>query len=98
MIMKNVMPILPPRSFPTVDVRDVALAHIKAMKLKEAAGKRYINAHTRPLGSISTVFDNPVHGQLVAPTALGALGALYASVSCMKKPGSFLHLSFEREE
>ena len=57
MMMKNVMPMLPPESIPAVDVRDVALAHIKAMKLKEAAGKRSINAHTEPHGSTSGVLD-----------------------------------------
>ena len=31
-----------------VDVRDVAILHLRAMKTPEADGKRFIAAHTKP--------------------------------------------------
>lgn len=52
MIMKNAMPMIPPSSLPAIDVRDVALAHIKAMTLKEAAGNETENSSTIPHSSI----------------------------------------------
>ena len=41
-LLNNKMPALPDISFPVVDVRDVAAAHIAAMEKSEAAGNRHI--------------------------------------------------------
>ncbi|KAI0228540.1 putative anthocyanidin reductase, partial [Lamellibrachia satsuma] len=41
-LMEHSMPMLPKLFFPSVDVRDVATAHIKAMTVAEAAGNRHI--------------------------------------------------------
>jgi dihydroflavonol-4-reductase len=41
-IMKGRDPMLPGLGFPTVDVRDVAEMHLRALLRPEAAGKRYL--------------------------------------------------------
>ena len=41
-LLSGKMPVLTEVSFPTVDVRDVAAAHIRTMELDGAAGQRYI--------------------------------------------------------
>ena len=41
-LMEHAMPMLPKLCFPCADVRDVAAAHIKAMTVAEAAGRRHI--------------------------------------------------------
>ena len=41
-------PMIPALSFPFIDVRDVAILHLKAMITPEANGKRFIAAHTKP--------------------------------------------------
>ena len=41
-LLSGKMPVLVEVSFPTVDVRDVAAAHIRAMELNGAAGQRYV--------------------------------------------------------
>ncbi len=43
-LLKNDIPMLPRNHFVVVDVRDVAVAHVKAMTLPEAAGHRHILA------------------------------------------------------
>jgi len=42
LMMKGQLPAIPDLSYPIVDVRDAALAHIRAMENKETNGKRYI--------------------------------------------------------
>ena len=44
MMLKRKYPALPPLAIPTVDVRDVARVHLKAMDLKATAGRRLIAA------------------------------------------------------
>ncbi len=44
-LLERRMPALPQLNFVCVDVRDVALAHIQAMTIPEAAGKRHIIAN-----------------------------------------------------
>ena len=39
---------IPAMSFPFIDVRDVAILHLRAMKTPEADGKRFIAAHAEP--------------------------------------------------
>jgi len=41
-VMNNSLPGIPHISFPSVDVRDVALAHLRALEKPEAAGQRFI--------------------------------------------------------
>lgn len=41
-LLDGAMPAIPALSFPSIDVRDVAIAHLKAMLLPGAAGKRFI--------------------------------------------------------
>ncbi|ESP04513.1 hypothetical protein LOTGIDRAFT_136119 [Lottia gigantea] len=43
-LLEKAMPAIPKINFPVVDVRDVAIAHVKAMTLPEAAGNRHILA------------------------------------------------------
>ncbi len=43
------MPMLPRAAFPMVDVRDVAMLHVRAMTLPEAAGLRIIAAGSEPV-------------------------------------------------
>jgi len=40
--LEGKMPAIPHNIFPTVDVRDVAVAHLRAIKLTEAAGHRFV--------------------------------------------------------
>ncbi len=44
-IMMNELPGLPHVQFPMVDVRNVAEAHLQAILVPEAAGKRFILVH-----------------------------------------------------
>ncbi len=41
-LMRGKDPMVPDISFPSVDVRDIALMHIRAMELPESTGKRFI--------------------------------------------------------
>jgi dihydroflavonol-4-reductase len=41
MMLMGVIPGLPNMKFPTVDVRDVAQVHLNAIKVPEAANKRF---------------------------------------------------------
>ena len=43
-LLSGKMPVLVDMSFPTVDIRDVAAAHIRAMEVPEASGQRYLVA------------------------------------------------------
>ena len=45
-ILEHKVPAIPNINFATVDVRDVASAHVSAMKIPEAAGQRFICAET----------------------------------------------------
>ncbi|XP_023930106.1 NADPH-dependent aldehyde reductase ARI1-like isoform X2 [Lingula anatina] len=45
-LLERSMPAIPKLNFPIVDVRDVARAHIRAMTLPEAEGKRFVLSHT----------------------------------------------------
>ncbi len=44
-VMNSVLPGIPDMSFVWVDVRDVAAAHIRAMLLPEASGRRFLCVH-----------------------------------------------------
>lgn len=44
MLMTGAYPAVPPVSYPTVDVRDVATLHVKALQTPEAGGRRLIAA------------------------------------------------------
>lgn len=50
--MKREMPMLPRINLPVVDVQDVAEAHVRAMKIKDAAG-RFI--YLEPMEDNSTI-------------------------------------------
>ncbi|KAK6195722.1 hypothetical protein SNE40_001090 [Patella caerulea] len=41
-LLERAMPAVPKLNFPVIDVRDVATAHVKAMTLDEAVGKRHL--------------------------------------------------------
>ena len=57
-ILANNLPGLPNVSFPIVDVRDVAAAHLAAMESPEAAGKRYIaNNKTMTMTEIAAIIS-----------------------------------------
>ncbi|KAL5004088.1 hypothetical protein ScPMuIL_017544 [Solemya velum] len=45
-LLERSLPFVPKLNFPIVDVRDVALAHIKAMTAQEAEGKRHLIVNT----------------------------------------------------
>lgn len=55
---------VPKLSFPTVDVRDVAKAHTKAMTEPNANGKRFIvTSRTMWIKEIADVLANEFHSQ-----------------------------------
>ncbi|XP_076435321.1 uncharacterized protein LOC143275231 [Babylonia areolata] len=45
-LLNRAMPMLPNVSFPIIDVRDAALAHVRAMTIPDAAGRRHIATNT----------------------------------------------------
>ena len=47
-LISGKFPMIPALSFPFIDVRDVAILHLKAMTTPEADGKRFIAAHSKP--------------------------------------------------
>ena len=47
-LISGKFPMIPALSFPFIDVRDVAILHLKAMITPEADGKRFIAAHSEP--------------------------------------------------
>ena len=47
-LISGKFPMIPALSFPFIDVRDVAILHLKAMITPDADGKRFIAAHTEP--------------------------------------------------
>ena len=47
-LISGKFPMIPALSFPFIDVRDVAILHLKAMTNPEADGKRFIAAHSEP--------------------------------------------------
>ena len=47
-LISGEFPMIPALSFPFIDVRDVAILHLKAMTTPEADGKRFIAAHSEP--------------------------------------------------
>lgn len=47
-LMNRQYPLIPKISFPVADVRDVALAHIRAMMIKQAAGNNVILVLSTP--------------------------------------------------
>ena len=47
-LISGKFPMIPALSFPFIDVRDVAILHLKAMTTPEADGKRFIAAHSEP--------------------------------------------------
>ena len=47
-LISGKFPMIPALSFPFIDVRDVAILHVKAMTTPEADGKRFIAAHSEP--------------------------------------------------
>jgi dihydroflavonol-4-reductase len=47
-LISGKFPMIPALSFPFIDVRDVAILHLKAMITPDADGKRFIAAHSKP--------------------------------------------------
>ena len=47
-LISGKFPMIPALSFPFIDVRDVAILHLKAMTTPDAEGKRFIAAHSEP--------------------------------------------------
>ena len=47
-LISGKFPMIPALSFPFIDLRDVAILHLKAMTTPEADGKRFIAAHSEP--------------------------------------------------
>ena len=47
-LISGKFPMIPALSFPFIDVRDVAILHLKAMTTPDADGKRFIAAHSEP--------------------------------------------------
>ena len=47
-LISGKFPMIPALSFPFIDVRDVAILHLKALSTPEADGKRFIAAHSEP--------------------------------------------------
>ena len=47
-LISGKFPMIPALSFPFIDVRDVAILHLKAMTTPDADGKRFIAAHSKP--------------------------------------------------
>lgn len=47
--MTGKLPGIPNMSFPGIDVRDVAKAHLQAILVPEAANQRFILAHSDPV-------------------------------------------------
>ena len=47
-LISGKFPMIPALSFPFIDVRDVAILHLKAITTPEADGKRFIAAHSEP--------------------------------------------------
>ena len=47
-LISGKFPMIPALSFPFIDVRDVAILHLRAMTTPEADGKRFIAAHSEP--------------------------------------------------
>ena len=47
-LISGKFPMIPALSFPFIDVRDVAILHLRAMITPEADGKRFIAAHSEP--------------------------------------------------
>ena len=47
-LISGKFPMIPALSFPFIDVRDVAILHLKALTTPEADGKRFIAAHSEP--------------------------------------------------
>ncbi len=52
-MLRGKLPMVPKLSFPMVDVRDVAMLHVKALSITEASGRRFIAASAEPNGFIS---------------------------------------------
>ena len=61
--MHKEMPVVPRIGMGMVDVKDVALAHIKAMTLPEAAGKRHILAIPATFIDLTTALDREFKSQ-----------------------------------
>ena len=49
-MLRGKMPMVPNAAFPMVDVRDVAMLHVRAMTLPEAKGLRIVAASEKPFG------------------------------------------------
>ncbi len=47
-LISGKFPMIPALSFPFIDVRDVAILHLKALTTPDADGKRFIAAHSKP--------------------------------------------------
>jgi nucleoside-diphosphate-sugar epimerase len=82
LLLDRTMPACPPLSFGAVDVRDVALLHIRAMTLPEAAGQRYL-----------AVAGPPISLQEIALLLKARLGPLAARVPTGVFPAWFLRIT-----
>ena len=76
------IPFVPKTAFPMVDVRDVAQLHVKALKNKNAAGKRFIVSGTDPISfadAATILIENDYKGPSakIAPAWLLNLMALF---------------------
>lgn len=66
MMMNGKIPAMPNVRFGMVDVRDVAQAHIRAMEIEAAAGRRFIvSAGTEPLRAVADILSDafPQYGR-----------------------------------
>lgn len=85
-LLERQMPMLPKMSFAIIDVRDVALAHIKAMTTPEAAGQRFICNNTNLWFSQMAILLKTVFGSQgynvptsVAPKVVLWMGSIFDS-------------------
>jgi dihydroflavonol-4-reductase len=75
MLLRGTYPALPPVSYPIVDVRDVAVMHLKALETAEPSGGRYMGV------------DRPMRFVEIARAIKAGLGAEARKVPSRELPG-----------
>jgi dihydroflavonol-4-reductase len=65
-LISGKFPMIPALSFPFIDVRDVAILHLRAMITPEADGKRFIAAHSEPtwMFQVAEVLSKAGYGKI----------------------------------
>ena len=81
-MLSGKIPLVPKTAFPMVDVRDVAQIHVKALKNKAAAGKRFIVSGADPISFVDAatiLIENGYEGpsKKIAPAWLLNIMALF---------------------